>query len=175
MEFDEFVEAHLSALGRYAGVLTGDRHLAEDVLSDALITASSRWDLIGQMEYPLAYVRRIVASLQARPRSAPPTAHHCAQAEPAGSLVSPGDPHARLDDRDELDRLLRGLTPTQRGAVVMRFYLDLPDTDIAQALGCSPGTVRSTISRALSALRLTLTCRKGLIGDGPGTASGRTA
>lgn len=62
MEFDEFVEAHLSALGRYAGVLTGDRHLAEDVLSDALITTSSRWDLIGQMEYPLAYVRRIVAS-----------------------------------------------------------------------------------------------------------------
>ena len=161
MEFDEFVEAHLTALGRYAGVLTGDRHLAEDVLSDALITASTRWDLIGQMEHPLAYVRRIVASAFTADRRRHHRRRTTAQAEPAGAHVSPGDPHAGLDDRDELDRLLRGLTPTQRGAVVMRFYLDLPDTDIAQALGCSPGTVRSTNSRALSALRLTQPAERG--------------
>lgn len=155
MEFDEFVEAHLAALGRYAGVLTGDRHLAEDVLSDALITTSTRWDLIGQMEYPVAYVRRIVASTFVADRRRYHRRRTTAQADPAGSLAAPQDAQRRLDDRDELDRLLRGLTPTQRAAVVMRFYLDLPDADIAQALGCSVGNVRSTISRALGALRLT--------------------
>jgi len=126
MEFDEFVGAHLAALGRYAGVLTGDRHLAEDVLSDALITASARWDLIGQMEYPLAYVRRIVASAFVADRRLYHRRQTTAQADPAGSLVSPEDAQGRLEDRDQLDRLLRGLTPTQRAAVVMRFYLDLP-------------------------------------------------
>ncbi len=161
MGFDEFVETHLTALGRYAGVLTGDRHLAEDVLSDALITASTRWDLIGQMEYPLAYVRRIVASTLVADRRRYHRRRTTAQADPAGSLASPDDPHARLEDRDELDGLLRGLTPTQRAAVVMRFYLDLPDTEIAQALGCSHGTVRSTISRALGALRPTQPAERG--------------
>ena len=153
MDFDDFLEMHLASLGRYAGVLTGDRHLAEDVLSDALINASTRWDLIGQMEYPLAYVRRIVASTYVADRRRHQRRRTTSHADPAGSLASPEDPQARLEDRDELDQLLRGLTQTQRAAVVMRFYLDLPDTDIAHALGCSPGTVRSTISRALSALR----------------------
>ncbi|MGI8591888.1 MAG: SigE family RNA polymerase sigma factor [Nakamurella sp.] len=162
MDFDEFVGAHLAALGRYAGVLTGDRHLAEDVLSDALITASVRWDLIGQMEYPLAYVRRIVASAFVADRRLYHRRRTTAQADPAGSLVSPEeDAQGRLEDRDQLDRLLRGLTPTQRAAVVMRFYLDLPDADIAQALGCSLGNVRSTISRALGALRLTQPAERG--------------
>lgn len=160
MNFDEFVQANMVALGRYAAVLTGDRYLAEDVLSDALITASGRWDGIGQMEFPLAYVRRIVASTFVADRRRHQRRNTTTQSDPADRPASPGDPHGQLDDRDQLDRLLRTLTPSQRAAVVMRFYLDLPDTEIAEALHCSLGNVRSTIFRALGALRLAQTAGK---------------
>ncbi len=161
VSFDEFLQANMIALGRYAAVLTGDRHLAEDVLSDALITASARWGDIEQMEFPLAYVRRIVASTFIADRRRHHRRNTTTRSDPAGSIASLGDPHGQLDDRDQLDRLLRTLTPSQRAAVVMRFYLDLPDSDIAEALDCSLSNVRSTIFRALSALRLAQTARKG--------------
>ncbi|MFE4425111.1 RNA polymerase sigma factor [Streptomyces sp. NPDC056817] len=56
--------------------------------------------------------------------------------------------------RDEVDRLLAGLTPRQRVAVVLRYLLDQDDQEIAQALGCSSATVRSHLSQARAALRL---------------------
>jgi RNA polymerase sigma factor (sigma-70 family) len=63
------------------------------------------------------------------------------------------DPGARFDDRDELWTLLRTLPERQRAALVLRYFHDLPDEDIAVALGCREGTVRSLISRGLAALR----------------------
>lgn len=174
MKFDEFVRANMVALGKYCAVLTGDRHLAEDVLSDALITASARWDDIGQMKFPLAYVRRIVASTFVADRRR----HHrrrntTPHTDPAASVTSPGDPHGQLDDRDQLDRLLRTLTPTQRAAVVMRFYLDLPDTENRRSarLFAEQRPVHhfpSARCAAVSADR-----REGLIRDGAGRTPNR--
>lgn len=62
MTFEEFAAVELALLARYARVLTGDRQRAHDVLADALVSAQLRWDHIGAMAYPAAYVRRIVTS-----------------------------------------------------------------------------------------------------------------
>ena len=153
MEFADFAAAELPGLVRFAGVLTGDRQLAHDVLSDALINASVRWSRIGAMDQPLAYVRRMVVTtfLADRRRTARRRTDSTGsdrlldQAEPAGSET--------VEDREDLAASLRGLPGQQRAAVVMRFYLDYPDPQIAQILGCSTATVRSHVSHALAALR----------------------
>jgi DNA-directed RNA polymerase specialized sigma24 family protein len=62
MTFEEFVTARLPAVLRFAGVLTGDRGLAEDVVQDVLIRASSRWQAIAQLDRPEAYVRKMVVN-----------------------------------------------------------------------------------------------------------------
>lgn len=153
MEFGDFAAAELPGLVRFAGVLTGDRQLAHDVLTDALINASGRWSRIGGMDQPLAYVRKIVITTfladrrrTARRRTDPTASDQLLdRAEPAGT--------ESVDDRAELAALLRGLPGQQHAALVLRFYLDYPDPRIAQVLGCSTATVRSHISHALAALR----------------------
>ena len=68
-----------------------------------------------------------------------------------------GPPDQRgVDDRAALNGSLRMLPSRQRAAIVLRYYLDLPDTDIAAELGCTRGAVRSYISRGLAALRITI-------------------
>jgi DNA-directed RNA polymerase specialized sigma24 family protein len=62
MTFEEFVTARLPAVLRFAGVLTGDRGLAEDVVQDVLIRASNRWQAIAQLDRPEAYVRKMVVN-----------------------------------------------------------------------------------------------------------------
>ncbi|GAA2611842.1 SigE family RNA polymerase sigma factor [Dactylosporangium fulvum] len=153
MTFEEFLAAELPGLTRFAGALTGDRHLAEDVLSDALLVVSRRWSRIAEMDKPLPYVRRAVVSTffserrKAARRRTEPVADHALldRAEP-----DPGDDVAR---RDLVERLLAGLPPQQRAALVLRYLLDQTDEEIAQALGCSTGTVRSHLSLARSVLR----------------------
>jgi RNA polymerase sigma factor (sigma-70 family) len=66
------------------------------------------------------------------------------------------DPTASLGERDEIDRGLRRLTDDQRIVVVLRYYADLSEADIAQALGVPRGTVKSRLHRALSSLRAEL-------------------
>lgn len=156
MEFSTFTATHLPGLARYAAVLTGDRETAEDVLSDALIKAFNDWSRIRTMEHPLAYVRRIVATtflsnrrLVARRKTVPYS--------PAALPEHPTEQNNDVEHRDELHRLLQSLPRNQLTAVVLRYYLDCPDVEIAAALGCSLSTVRSTISRALSNLRISMT------------------
>ena len=153
VEFADFAAAELPGLVRFAGVLTGDRHLAHDVLTDALINASGRWSQIEGTDQPLAYVRQIVITTflanrrrTARRRTDPTASDQLLdRAEPAGT--------ERVDDRAELAALLHGLPGQQHTALVLRFYLDYPDPLIAHVLGCSTATVRSHISHALAALR----------------------
>jgi len=63
------------------------------------------------------------------------------------------DPAAAVDERDAVLRVVAGLPPKQRAAVVLRFYEDLPDDEIADLLGCRTVTVRTHLSRALATLR----------------------
>ena len=155
VEFSEFLTRELPGLTRFAGVLTGDRQLAHDLLADSLAKAFVRWRRIGPLDFPAAYVRQILVRtyLSDRRRSARRKTDIVAQvgvdhvdtAVPVSVMVA---------DRDLIRRLLGQLTPPQRAAVSMRYFLDLPDADIADALQCTPSTVRSHLRRALHTLRL---------------------
>ena len=153
MTFEEFVTARLPAVLRFAGVLTGDRGLAEDVVQEVLIRAGSRWQAIAHLDRPEAYVRKMVVNefLSWRRRSW--------RMVPAGAgtdLDSPPlpDPAAGYAERDAMAAELAKLPRRQRAVLVLRYYEGLSDPDIAAVLGCRPGTVRVYASRALAALRV---------------------
>lgn len=154
MTFEEFLQAEMAGLTRFSGALCGDRHLAEDVLSDALLAASSRWGRIARMEQRSAYVRRIVLTTflsetrRQRRRRTEPTA------DPAALDRADADAYRGVEERDQVRRLLVGLTPRQRAAVVLRYLCDQTDEEIAAALDCSAATVRSHLSQARASLRL---------------------
>jgi RNA polymerase sigma-70 factor (sigma-E family) len=152
VEFGTYVAWQRPALMRFATVLTSQPWLADDLVSDVLGRAFERWDRISQMSEPNAYVRRTVVneylSWHRRLRRTAPRA----ELEAAMTHVhDSSDEHA---ERDAMIRRLTALPPRQRAAIVLRYYSELPDSDIAKYLGCREPTVRSHISRALAALRL---------------------
>jgi RNA polymerase sigma-70 factor (sigma-E family) len=152
--FDAMVDAHARALLRTAYLLTGDAHLAEDLLQTALAKTWTRWRTIRDTERADAYVRRVMATTctawwRRRWRAEVPTG---VLPDRAGAR----DESAGVDHRDEMGRALALLTPRQRATVVLRFYEDMAEADVAAALGCSVGTVKSTTSRSLALLRAAL-------------------
>lgn len=153
MQFEQFLVTELPGLGRFAAVLTGDRQLAHDVLTDALILASARWSRIGGMDHPAAYVRRIIVTtfLSDRRRTARRRTHPTDDVA-VFDLPNP-DSSDRVHDRDEIHRLLARLPARQRTALVLRYYLGLDDVAIGVELGASAGAVRTLISRALAGVR----------------------
>src|SRR5689334_4824770 len=152
--FREFVEHRSSALLKTAVLLSGgDRHTAEDLLQNALIKAAGRWHRIDE---PEAYVRQILYRQQVsrwrlkwRRREL-----SVAVTPEAGSGRGPG---ADATSAAELRLVMRGalarLTARQRTVLVLRYFEDLPESDVARILGCSVGTVRSTTHRSLARLR----------------------
>jgi RNA polymerase sigma-70 factor (sigma-E family) len=152
--FEEFARAEMPALARFAGALTGDRYLAEDMLSDALVKVARRWRRISSLDDPVAYVRRVLVTTylddrrKAQRRRTDPSAEIEALDRPVPDLAD------AVVDRAEVARLLAALPPQQKAAVVLRYLLDESDEQIADALGCSTGTVRSHLSRARATLRL---------------------
>jgi RNA polymerase sigma-70 factor (sigma-E family) len=155
VEFDDFARAQLPGLVRFAAALTGDRQLAQDLVQDALVRAYLKWARVSSADRPDLYLRKMVVnghlSWRRRwyQRSVAPVA------EPAdGPDTSGPDPANRVTDRAELAALLAGLGRQQRAAIVLRFYEDLADAEIAAVLGCAPATVRGYISRGLAALRV---------------------
>jgi RNA polymerase sigma-70 factor (sigma-E family) len=162
VEFEEYVAARGQALLRLAYVLCGDAHAAEDLTQAALYDALRHWRKVSKADHPDAYVRRVLVNrfLSDKRRKASgellvaevePVAHH--------PVLAP-DPSAGVADRDEARRALAGLPPRARAVLVLRYYADLDDAAIAGTLGISPGTVRSTASRALATLRERLTLPK---------------
>ena len=157
MTFEEFLDAELDGLGRYARVLTGDRQQAHDTLAEALIKVQVHWRRIGQMERPLAYVRRIVTNQfleERRSWAARMFRSMNPESLPELTPVGAGSGTGRIDDRAQLHALLATLPKQQRASIVLRHYLDLTDAEIADALGCSAGAVRTYISRGFATLRL---------------------
>ena len=151
--FEEFVVARGRALLRFAYVLTGDGHFAEDLVQEALLRTHRRWTAVEHADGPEPYVRRTVLHLYLswrRRRSSTET--------PVATLpeVAHPDPTAPVADRDALWLLLRQLPRAQRAVVVLRYYEDLPDAEIAELLGCSPATVRVHAFKALRKLRAAL-------------------
>jgi RNA polymerase sigma-70 factor (sigma-E family) len=154
VEFAAFVDAHSGPLHRYAYVLTGSSAEAEELVQETLVKVYLAWDRIQHDGSPHSYTRTAMARTHvSRWRSLT----RRSALEDRVSL----DRSRRTDrcwqteaaDRDETWRLLATLGPRQRAVVVLRYYEDLAERDIAHVLGCSVGTVKSQLSRALSTLR----------------------
>jgi RNA polymerase sigma-70 factor (sigma-E family) len=145
-------EAHAVGLIRLAVVLLGDRPAAEDVVQEAFAGLYRRWGQLRDQSKAIGYLRSAVlnqcrSELRRRRRS--DWAARRAVVTPAG----PADLSVLIGaEHSEVLAALRTLPHRQRDVLVLRFYLELPDPDIAAAMSISPGTVRSTTSRALAAL-----------------------
>ncbi|MFF1441161.1 SigE family RNA polymerase sigma factor [Streptomyces sp. NPDC058295] len=150
--FQEFVRARWSRLVRTAYLLTGDVHHAEDLTQTALAKAYRSWRRISRSDNPEAYVRRMLVSCNSdRFRKRRVTeALTAAPPERAGRDEGAG----RVDERGSLLAGLAQLPPKQRAVVVLRYWEDLSEAEVADVLGCSPGTVKSQASKGLAKLRM---------------------
>jgi RNA polymerase sigma-70 factor (sigma-E family) len=156
-EFEQFAVRELPGLLRYAVMLTGEPHLAQDLVQDVMVKMHGQWRRVAAADHPDRYVKTMVtrAFLNWRRRWAVRNVVLSPSAEPLDG--EPTVDHAgRIADRDDAWRRLAGLPRQQRAVLVLRYYERLTDTEIAEMLGCSAGTVRGYASRALATLRLEL-------------------
>jgi RNA polymerase sigma-70 factor (sigma-E family) len=152
-DFDRFVSEGTDGLVRTAYLIVGDLHEAEDLVQETLFKVARRWPRVSRMDYPGAYARRILVNLALR--GSPKRSRRRAEL----SETQPGNPAAPatpLDGDDELHAALATLPSRQRAVLVLRYFLDLPEAEVAAALQCSLGTVKSTASRGLARLEQTL-------------------
>ncbi|AVV42881.1 SigE family RNA polymerase sigma factor [Streptomyces sp. P3] len=155
-EFQAFVVGRWPRLMRTAFLLTGEQHAAEDLVQSTLEQVYVAWRRVRAADEPEAYVRRVMINAHARrhrrklrellaPRDDGPGLAH--------ETPAPGDLIARADDRQTLLRALAALPPRQRAAVVLRYWEDLTETQTAEAMGCSVGTVKSNAAKGIAKLR----------------------
>lgn len=150
-EFDEFVVARWSALLHLARLLTGgDRHRAEDLLQESLVKLWFVWPKVAE-EAPEAYVRQVIA--RAAARSAKRRWWGERPVEQLPETAGAGDVSATVAERSRLESALGRLSAKQRAAVVLRYYQDLSERQVAEALGCPLGTARSHTARGVARLR----------------------
>lgn len=146
----EFSRDQGLALSRFAYLVSGDRQRGEDLVQDVLLAMYRRFGDDLPLDNPAAYARRAVVNANVS------WARRAASGELAVDAVpetpAPADGHDPAE-RDALWQALRRLPARQRTALVMRYYLDATDLDIADALDCRRGTVRSLVSRGLETLR----------------------
>jgi RNA polymerase sigma factor (sigma-70 family) len=163
---------HALGLTRLAVVMTGDRAAAEDIVQDAFLGLYRRWDRLPDMTAPLAYLRvsvvnggRTALRRRSRLRLRPGAVADDGLDEvtpaggwgPAARLAESAEARALLSEQERtVAAALRKLPQRQREALVLRYYLDLSVEQTAQAMGVSPGTVKSATHRALAAVGRTL-------------------
>jgi RNA polymerase sigma-70 factor (sigma-E family) len=156
--FDEFVAASADRLLRAAYLITWDQAEAEDLVQECLLRVARRWPRVRRMDHPAAYARTVLVNLaldEGKRRT-----RRRAELQPDGGagLDAHEDDAAvrvlgRVEASADLTQALGALPPRQRVALVLRYFEDLPEAEVAQAMRCSVGTVKSTTSRALERLR----------------------
>jgi RNA polymerase sigma-70 factor (sigma-E family) len=141
-------EEHYVPLLRLCILLSGDRQVAEDIVQDAFVRVAPRVGEIGA-EHLAPYLRRVVVNLwKNRLRSL--TRERRARAR---SAIDPVTEPLGREDRTALREAVLRLPKRQRACLVLRYYEDLREREVASLLGCSIGTVKSQTSRALARLR----------------------
>lgn len=154
-EFQGFMTNCWPRLMRTAFLLTGERHAAEDLVQSTLERVYVAWRKVAAADEPEAYVRRMLLNTHARkhrrrlkeflaPRDDTDLRHETADTD---------DPMARADERGALLAALSRLPVRQREAVVLRYWEDLTETQTAEAMGCSVGTVKSNTAKGIAKLR----------------------
>lgn len=152
-EFRDFVATRSGVLLRFAYLLTGDQHLAEDLLQTALTKTYLAWHRIRDRSALEAYVKRTIATTATSWWRRRWTGERPTDVVPDRPLR---DRTADYDERDAMWQHLQALPARQRAVLVLRYYEDLSEAEIAEVLGCAPGTVKSQASRGLAALRARL-------------------
>lgn len=145
---------------RLAYLLTGDRALAEDLVQDAFVRVVGRLEHLRNLEAFYPYFRRSIINLSKnhfRHRAVERAYLARAQRDVGTASVEPG-----VVTHESMRCALLKLPERQRAAVVLRFYEDLPEDQVAEILRCRPGTARSLISRGVQALRESSEVREGV-------------
>ncbi|NRQ33358.1 SigE family RNA polymerase sigma factor [Nonomuraea sp. NN258] len=147
-QFAEFVAERGNALLRYGYVLTGNPHDAADLVQESLLKVRAAWPRLRRKDNPESYARTTMARLHL-------AAWRRLRRERLTGEPPDGAHHDTLPSGDEQDmwQALAGLPRKQRAVLVLRYYEQLSDAEIADVLGISRGTVRSQASRALGKLR----------------------
>jgi RNA polymerase sigma-70 factor (sigma-E family) len=146
--FDAFVRARLPELLRFGRALTGSPDAAADLVQDALERTLLAWGRLESREEPEGYVRRIMVNRNISVWRKLRREYVTAEVHDHG-----------LEDRrfdHDMWNALGALPPRQRAVIVLRYYEDQSEADIARILGCSVGTVKSQASKALAKLRATV-------------------
>jgi len=155
-EADEAIVAlyagHYHELVRLGALLLGDASAAEEVVQDAYVSLHRSWRRVREPDKALAYLRRcVVNGARDRSRRARVARAH----SPAAAPDAPSAEHEALAvlERREILAALAGLSARQRETLVLRYYADLSEAQIADVLGISAGAVKTHASRGLTALR----------------------
>ena len=151
--YADFVRERSHALLRSAFLLTGDQHLAEDLVQEALARTHRAWSRLEKPSNAEAYARKVMyhaqVSLWRRPK--------VAESLPGDDLERHGgsidDPAEAAVRRITLQRALLSLSPKQRAVIVLRYFEDHTEVEAAQMLGVSVSTVKTQCGRALDRLR----------------------
>ncbi len=150
-EFTDFMHGRWSQLVRLGYGLTGDLQLAEDLAQTAFARAYASWSRVRRADNPDAYLRRIVVNANKNRFRKLRVSETLTPAVP--DLTRAADNTDQRHDRDLLMTALMQLPYGQRAAVVLRYWMDMTETEAAAVLGCSAGNVKSQASRALAKLR----------------------
>lgn len=153
VDFEKFMAARWQPLVRAAYVLTGNQQDAEDIAQTALTNAYSVWPRIRKADDVTVYVHRILINVYRTARRRKRIHEVLTAALPERNSTAASAASATVHERDEIVQALALLTPRQRAVVVLRYLQDLTETQTADALGCSVGTVKSQTSKALAKLR----------------------
>jgi RNA polymerase sigma-70 factor (sigma-E family) len=148
--FAAYVDARGQHLVRVAYLLTGDQHLAQDLVQGVLSRAMLSWGRLSKLDDVDAYLRRAVVN--ARTSWWRRVSRHESSAD---VLLVPSAPPP-TEDRAALVGELARLPYNQRAVLVLRYFEDLPDAQIASILACAESTVRSHARRGLATLRVSL-------------------
>jgi RNA polymerase sigma-70 factor (sigma-E family) len=157
--YREFVASRMDGWRRTAYLLCGDWHTADDLVSTALVQLFRHWRRVSAMDSPDAYARRVLLRALLNERRRPWRREHAAELVPERPARAPGPD--TVDDRLAVLALLAELPARRRAVLVLRFFCDLSVEQTAEALGCTPGTVKSQTARALDTLRGRLVDSKG--------------
>lgn len=158
-EFERFVTDWTDHLLRTAYLTARNLPEAEDLVQETLLRVARHWMRIRSLEHPVAYARRILINLAIdsagkRQRSARELAEPEGEAWRAASADDQAErDFSSVDAQVELIAALAMLPARQRAVIVLRYWEDLPEAEVAAILGCSTGTVKSTASRGLYRLR----------------------
>lgn len=145
---------HYGRLVRLGVLLLRDQALAEDVVQDAFVAVHQRWHRIDQGNAPAYLAQAVVNRSRSALRHRGVVARH--RPEPLPDAAPADREVLASESRDRVLDALAGLPTRQREVLVLRYYLDLSEREIAKALGISQGAVKSHASRGAASLRQTL-------------------